>query len=275
MNRQNEMNDAGIYAVHIYALGVPTTVMVDDRLPLINRGGGQWGTLYAAVGDDSALWGPILEKAFAKFYGNYAHIESGDPAIGVRTLSGSPYVDWKTAQHSADEIFAKMQEFDGVGNMIVAGTPGGSDKHRNRDGLVQGHAYSVLKPIQLSDGTKIIKIRNPHGKDSFKGDWSDKSWLWTPQFKAEAGFVDDPKDGVIHMSASDFKAQFSSVAFNLDTSSLYYDYYLKQNERTRNGVWSFCGPSCSHHKMQIVSDVDQTLYVTGYTWDKRMLPKRC
>ena len=59
----------------MYALGVPVTVMVDDYLPL--AGGNR--TRYSKIGQDGALWGPIMEKAFAKFHGNYARIVAGDP----------------------------------------------------------------------------------------------------------------------------------------------------------------------------------------------------
>jgi hypothetical protein len=59
----------------MYALGVPITVMVDDYLPLKSNG----RTRYAKVANDGSLWGPIVEKAFAKFHGNYARIVAGDP----------------------------------------------------------------------------------------------------------------------------------------------------------------------------------------------------
>lgn len=34
LNESSELNAAGIYAVNIWALGVPHTVVVDDHLPL-------------------------------------------------------------------------------------------------------------------------------------------------------------------------------------------------------------------------------------------------
>ena len=43
------------------------------------------------MGDDSALWMPILEKAFAKYYGNYERIAGGNPMKAVRALNGSPF----------------------------------------------------------------------------------------------------------------------------------------------------------------------------------------
>lgn len=36
------------------------------------------------------MWGSILEKAMAKFYGNFDHIIGGDPREATRALAGSP-----------------------------------------------------------------------------------------------------------------------------------------------------------------------------------------
>jgi calpain-15 len=83
------LSQAGVYGVQMYALGVPVTVMVDDYLPLVGSSGSR--TRYSKVGGDGSLWGPIMEKAFAKFHGNYARIVAGDPVAGVSTMNGSPY----------------------------------------------------------------------------------------------------------------------------------------------------------------------------------------
>ena len=48
-------------------------------------------TLFARAGADGSLWGAFLEKAFAKHYGNFKHIEGGDPRKAVNLLYGSPY----------------------------------------------------------------------------------------------------------------------------------------------------------------------------------------
>ena len=56
----------GIYAVQMYTLGVPFTQIVDDWLPM---NGSQ--TIFAGLGKDNSVWGAILEKAFAKRYGNW------------------------------------------------------------------------------------------------------------------------------------------------------------------------------------------------------------
>lgn len=66
----------GIYGLNLYTLGVPHTVIVDDYLPVklsVNPDKKQlyYATLFSHISDDGSLWGAILEKAFAKVYGNY------------------------------------------------------------------------------------------------------------------------------------------------------------------------------------------------------------
>ena len=45
--------------------------------------------------EDGALWGPILEKTFAKYLGNYEAIDAGVASHGIEALFGAPYSDYK------------------------------------------------------------------------------------------------------------------------------------------------------------------------------------
>lgn len=65
--------------MNLYALGVPHTIIIDDWLPLRPDEYG-FTTQFAKISDDKALWGPLIEKAFAKLHGNYSHIELGHPS---------------------------------------------------------------------------------------------------------------------------------------------------------------------------------------------------
>jgi len=82
----NSLSSNGIYGFQFYVLGVPTTITIDDHMPLDSSG----NAVFAKVSDDGALWGPLLEKAFAKLHGNYEAIISGDPAYSIDVLTGAP-----------------------------------------------------------------------------------------------------------------------------------------------------------------------------------------
>jgi hypothetical protein len=56
------------------------------------------------------------------------------------------------------------------------------------DGVAKGHAETLLGGLELKnpDGSvhaRLIKMRNPWGYYVYRGPWSAKSDLWTPEFK--------------------------------------------------------------------------------------------
>jgi len=104
-----EKNDNGMYAVNLYTLGVPHTVVVDDILPLSivtnEDGKREYATVFSHVADDGSLWGAILEKAFAKLHGNYSHLIAGDPREASRALNGSPSIHFSHSHPKVNEDF--------------------------------------------------------------------------------------------------------------------------------------------------------------------------
>ena len=71
------ISEAGIYSVQLYALNVPITITVDDKLPVTETSDEGFDTIYGHIGRDGSIWSALLEKALAKYYGNYARIEGG------------------------------------------------------------------------------------------------------------------------------------------------------------------------------------------------------
>ena len=45
------------------------------------------------------------------------------------------------------------------------------------DGLVAGHAYSVIR-VAETHGFRLVQLRNPWGRYEWGGEWSDESPLW-------------------------------------------------------------------------------------------------
>ena len=79
------LSSNGIYGFQLYVLGVPTTLTVDDSVPLKDG-----SAIYAKVSKDGALWGPLLEKAFAKLNGTYESIAGGQAQNAIQVLTGAP-----------------------------------------------------------------------------------------------------------------------------------------------------------------------------------------
>ena len=62
-------NDAGLYGFRFYIRGKPWDVVVDDQLFLTSGGDFIFSKANSA---NLAMWGPVLEKAWAKALGSYA-----------------------------------------------------------------------------------------------------------------------------------------------------------------------------------------------------------
>lgn len=84
-----ERNDVGIYAVRFYIRGKPWIVTVDDYVMMYNE-----APNFALIGDNDALWVPILQKAWAKVKGTYYDANYGFQSSGFRALTGAPVVDY-------------------------------------------------------------------------------------------------------------------------------------------------------------------------------------
>ena len=205
----------GIYGVNLYTLGVPHTVIVDDFLPL-QKSGTTYTTLAANVGKDGSLWGAVLEKAFSKYHGNYWHTNGGSPSTALKTLHGAPvtYHMHSDKTLTVDKLWKAIKAADAAGHMMTAGTPSVPGKNhfdKLANGLSISHAFTILSTHELKDAKgktiKLLKIRNPWGKEEYKGPYSDSSKLWTADLRKQAGAV-VANEGVFFMPIADFKKSF-------------------------------------------------------------------
>jgi len=92
------------------------------------------------------------------------------------------------ADENPERLWGRLYELQGDEVMLGAGTPAHADGDRAKSstGIVQGHAYSIIKLVQ-ADQYKLICVRNPWGEGEWTGDWSDKSSLWTKRIKNLCG----------------------------------------------------------------------------------------
>ena len=105
LNVKNEHSMSGLYGVNFYTLGHEHTILIDDFIPVINEGEAGYTTLYAGLGDDMAMWAPLIEKAFAKRFGNYEHIVGGLPSEAFKTLTGSPSIMYEHKDVNAETLW--------------------------------------------------------------------------------------------------------------------------------------------------------------------------
>ena len=74
-------------------------IIINDYLPFKQDQDGSH--LFPNIGYNQALWGPLAEKAIAKYVGNYWHMDVGQNFDAVAFLNGGPsyYLEhWKSNQ---------------------------------------------------------------------------------------------------------------------------------------------------------------------------------
>ena len=188
-------NAAGIYQIRFYLNGKETPVIVDDYLPVK-----QDGTPAFATCRDGELWVSLLEKAWAKLHGSYARMEGGLPSHAATHLAGVPaesylHDDLESSEHEG--FFEQLESAD-KRRFIMMAASRDSGESAGKDGVVTGHAYSLISIHRLEhEGSeiKLFKLRNPWGSGEWTGDWSDNSEKWTDELKEKVGFT-NADDGI-------------------------------------------------------------------------------
>jgi len=262
-----EASSRGKYKVRIYDAidKVWTEVTVDDRIPVIKKSlrDGYVPTAAFARPNGNELWVMLLEKAFAKFCGSYNNLEGGQTVWGLQALTGSEICmrflnedgEWvrcdienkgtpekkratkmtyhkdengKTEKHDATSLFHVLHAYKDNSALIAASISNSSEEEQS-NGLVAGHAYSVLR-IEFVDPKgggflgltgaskdeylKMVQLRNPWGKGEWKGAWADSDSKWQ-EFPEVAKTLEEDgkkeKDGIFWMAWEDFIATYNNI----------------------------------------------------------------
>lgn len=216
--------------------------------------------VYAKPSPDGALWMPILEKAAAKMYGNYEVMVAGWMGPAISMLTGSPFFDVNHVEKSVDDLWDYIDERLKMKYMVTCGSKvgTGSDQDQNAIGVPYRHAFTVPATLKLNDGTKLIQVRNPWGKETFKGDWSDSSAKWTEAIKNEVGDKYKIKnDGLWWINAKDYHESFDSTTINpniVDYHQTYFALFDVKRDEDHTDMLS------------LKSDVDQTIYMSAHMY---------
>ena len=65
--------------------------------------------------------------------------------------------------------------------MVSGSTPSatGGNTVKSARGIVQDHVYTILGVVETENGDRLLRIRNPWGRETYTGNWSDMSTLWS------------------------------------------------------------------------------------------------
>ncbi|KAF1320507.1 Calpain-like cysteine protease c2, partial [Globisporangium splendens] len=243
----------GAYAVRIFKNCQWETVIVDDHFPVLADSFKTTecaGAAFAHSKDFEELWVPLLEKAFAKYYGGYASLERGYVHHALKYLTGYDSEEIFLAQASRGSLKRTLwkQLLIYKANKFLMGA--GTITSENADieildtGFVFGACY-VIYDVREIDGYQLLLLRNPPGDhDEWKGDWSDHSHLWTRRLKKLLKWNPDSDDNTFWMNFDDFCHAFRSLYI-----CRYYD-PAKWPIQVVNGAWhgdTACGLPTRHN----------------------------
>ena len=209
----------GVAALRLFKDDAWTTVLVDDRVPCAKGGGPELGRCR----DASALWMPLLEKAFAKLYGSYSALVGGHVGETLRTLTGCAVLDYAfdhdvvAPRVKSGALFDELRARAAAGRALMgcAISSAAGVEARAAHGLLANHAYGLLGLHELDLGkgkrARLVEIRNPWGHLEWDGRWSAGSPEWNAARRAQVAYEDGGDDGRFFMDWKDFTTHFNRV----------------------------------------------------------------
>jgi len=218
---------------------------IDDRIPCEEKLWFSAARPIMAKTIDSEAWVLLLEKAVAKLAGNYSRLNGGQCMVAWVALTGceeqhlykrrqdgkweknlldlenkreegligtDTYTLTTGTELNSEALWEFLVKCDQRNFIMGASMYDGRQEGARADGLVTGHAYSLIALKQVGEH-RLAQLRNPHGKDrEWNGAWSDESDEWTanPEVTEELEHSAAP-DGLFWMAFEEFIAIFDTV----------------------------------------------------------------
>jgi len=254
----NRISKDGKYVIKLFDSSQGwTEVPIDDLLPVMDAEE-IYGPGYSFAGgikikpcftspNGNEIWVALLEKAVAKFCGNFGNLIGGQALYAWQIMTGCTdlweyrkqddesfqhvavsYTDprsvdsWSGAGGSdgivdSEAFWAKLCEWD-TANFVMGASCSGGVEDQLDTGLVTGHAYSLIacKEVNADGQThRMVCMRNPWGNDKeWNGDFSDTwdGWGEYPELASKLGVSGHAPDGKFWMCYADFLKNWDTVS---------------------------------------------------------------
>ncbi|KAI0985496.1 hypothetical protein GJ496_009455 [Pomphorhynchus laevis] len=207
----------GAFYFRIWHDGKWSTVVVDDRLPILSKYQKPLGMTSRYYPKE--FWCSLLEKAYAKLYGGYYNLEGGTASEALIDLTGgiSQKCNLKTyckRINGSQTLFEYIKRSLSYHCMMGCSISPQEGKYKAeeilKNGLVVGHSYCILRCENVSwlgNHTDILRLRNPWGNNvKWNGQWSSKDDRWN-FVKADVRLrlsIGEQADGEFWISYSDW-----------------------------------------------------------------------
>lgn len=248
-DRFPEFEKYGLYVFRMYRNCKVHYVVVDDRIPCMERSNGQCIPAFARNRNPNEFWVSLIEKAYAKLNMRYINLTSGFIDEALQDLSGlAPEMIRFNSEMSKDTFWDTFKTLSYNDSLIGASLNflGRRDipedmkrelqTEARHHGIQYGHAYGVLDVREVADVAdpqtiyRFLRIKNPWGKENnmeWNGDWCDNDERWTEEMRKkynEAGFnlpskfdkeelthVWGRNDNIFIMGFDDFMTYFNTL----------------------------------------------------------------
>eukprot|EP00930_Biecheleria_cincta_P001201 TRINITY_DN102362_c0_g1_i1.p1 TRINITY_DN102362_c0_g1~~TRINITY_DN102362_c0_g1_i1.p1 ORF type:complete len:662 (+),score=86.37 TRINITY_DN102362_c0_g1_i1:49-1986(+) len=175
--------------------GAPTLVAVDEVVPAWDN-----APMFVSFTEKHAMWPLLLEKAWAKIFGNYKNIEYGYGVEAFKAVTQAP-VDYLYLEDFGSYVFSKDAVWESMLDAVKRNFPmvaGTGDNTTN--GIAAGHVYAVrAAELKETGGIKhgAVRLYNPWSYSKYQGDMPND--------------IDELASGDFWMKFDEFVAAFQSV----------------------------------------------------------------
>ncbi|XP_037607361.1 calpain-3b isoform X1 [Sebastes umbrosus] len=235
-------NYAGIFHFQFWRYGEWIDVVVDDRIPTCNN-----KLVFTKSFRKNEYWSALLEKAYAKLHGSYEALKGGNTLEAMEDFTGGVTEFFELAE-APKELYSIMRKALERGSLMGCSIDifsAAELESRTDQGLVRGHAYSIIGLAECDEVAKdtrirLIRLRNPWGFVLWKGPWSPNSKEWSTISTADK---DNLKKQTVEtsefwMSFDDFKKNFTKLEMcNLTPDTLQGDERHSWTVSVNEGRW--------------------------------------
>lgn len=211
--------DVGVVVIRLFKEGAWRDVIVDTRIPFSDAVDARRPT-YGHCLNKEEMWLPFLEKAFAKYWGNYETLDHlsnvGDTLVDL--TGGSVETFDLTSSEMADLVqsgnmwhFVRSWFSSGCLIGCVLESVDEEETGEQGDGILPHCLYGVLDVLEV-DSLQMIRIRNPWNICDWKGAFFDHDQMWNkhPDLKEKIDYEFGP-DGTWWMRFEDWMTAFSKL----------------------------------------------------------------
>uniref|UniRef100_A0A3Q0RX55 Calpain-3 n=1 Tax=Amphilophus citrinellus TaxID=61819 RepID=A0A3Q0RX55_AMPCI len=230
-------NYAGIFHFQFWRYGEWIDVVVDDRIPTCNN-----QLVFTKSFRDNEFWSALLEKAYAKLHGSYEALKGGNTLEAMEDFTGG-VTEYFELSEAPKELYKIMKKALERGSLMGCSIDVSSElETRTEQGLVRGHAYSIISLEEVSKDTRIrlIRLRNPWGFVLWKGAWSANSKEWSTISIADRENLKKQtiEGSEFWMSFDDFTKNFTKLEMcNLTPDTLQGDERHSWTVSVHEGRW--------------------------------------